>query len=382
MKEQILEFLSRIFKLIFGRIIIFEDVNGFNGNSGAVYNYMINDSRFNKYNFVWLVKELTPYNTIKRERTRTFLFTSNNLYKKICRFSADYIIFDNIKIKKKRKNQVSIFLTHGCPPFKNVRGIIDINSIVDFVLCPSYRIKDLICYQYSVDEVKLFYNGLPRNDYLFKPDARISEKYGFDKYSKVIIWMPTFRKHKYVIDRVDSSAEFPYGIPLIKNCDDVSRLSKLLKDRNMLLIIKSHPISSEDFTPFPKCDNIITLNDMELLNNDINYYSMLGMTDALITDYSSVLFDYLMINKPVCFTIDDIDEYNFGFAFDNPLDYMPGDKVKDLDGLCDFFVNLSNGIDKYEKERIKLRDQTQDFVDDKNTERFINRFFNKEFIWR
>ena len=53
---------------------------------------------------------------------------------------------------------------------------------------------------------------------------------------------------------------------------------------------------------------------------------MLGSSDALITDYSSVYFDYLLLDKPIGFTVDDMELYikDRGFIFNNPEEYMPG----------------------------------------------------------
>ena len=54
-------------------------------------------------------------------------------------------------------------------------------------------------------------------------------------------------------------------------------------------------------------------------------YVLLRNADALITDYSSAYFDYMLLNRPIAFTVEDIEEYRKkrGFVFDNPFEYMP-----------------------------------------------------------
>ena len=54
-------------------------------------------------------------------------------------------------------------------------------------------------------------------------------------------------------------------------------------------------------------------------------YTLLRNADGLITDYSSVYFDYMLLDRPIAFAIDDIKEYGDkrGFIFETPEDYMP-----------------------------------------------------------
>ena len=79
-----------------------------------------------------------------------------------------------------------------------------------------------------------------------------------------------------------------------------------------------------------------------------------------------------MLDRPIGFLLGDMDKYNRGFNMENPLDYMPGTKIYDIDQLFDFIVNMDNEKIKYEKERKKMCDLTFKYQDDKNSERLWN----------
>ena len=87
-------------------------------------------------------------------------------------------------------------------------------------------------------------------------------------------------------------------------------------------------------------------------------YSLVGQSDALITDYSSIYFDYLLTQKPIGFVIDDIDSYSDkrGFVVENPEDYMAGEKIKDVSGLKQFIDGILDGKDLWKEKRAEIND--------------------------
>jgi len=129
---------------------------------------------------------------------------------------------------------------------------------------------------------------------------------------------------------------------------------------------------SEKFN-YSSHSNIMCLTNPELEEKGIHFYSLLKQTDALITDYSSVFFDYLLLDKPLAFTIDDIDSYsgNRGFVFENPLDYMPGEKIKNSEEFFSFIDNCVNGLDEFKSQRLDINDKVNYYKDNKNCERII-----------
>lgn len=359
-------------RIIYGNnIILMESQNGFDGNSGAIYNYMINNEKYKKYKFVWFVREKKKCHETKNKRTWIFEFKEKSIKKEILHNIGSIILYDDIPIGRKNDKQKIIYLTHGMPTVKNVKGIINVPKYVDKVLCSSEEMLETMSYQFSIDKEKMFVCGTPRNDYLFKNDENINLFFDSSKYSKIILWMPTFRKSA-TEERNDSKKEFKLGIPLIESEKDLKKINEYLSNLNILLIIKTHPVQDTSIIKLKSMSNIIFATQDMIQKYNINLYSLIGMTDALLTDYSSVSFDYLLIDRPIGFIIDDINEYKLGFAFENIYEMMPGEKIGKLEDLYMFIDDLSNKKDDYKKERKKILKITNKYKDDKNTERVVN----------
>ena len=92
---------------------------------------------------------------------------------------------------------------------------------------------------------------------------------------------------------------------------------------------------------------IVTNSQMQAAECDL--YALLGQADALITDYSSVYFDYLLLNRPIGFTVDDIQEYmaNRGFVVEDPYPLMPGRFLNTPEEFREFLKDTLEGSDPF-----------------------------------
>ena len=80
----------------------------------------------------------------------------------------------------------------------------------------------------------------------------------------------------------------------------------------------------------------------------------ISQTDALITDYSGIAFEFMLLNRPIGYVVSDMQMYTRGFAVNNPLDYMPGNKIRHLDDMLIYIKDVAESIDRYKAERTKL----------------------------
>ena len=110
--------------------------------------------------------------------------------------------------------------------------------------------------------------------------------------------------------------------------------------------------------------------------NKLQLYEVIGKSDALLTDYSSVLFDYLLTGKPQGFIVDDIDTYSKsrGFLVENIEDYLPGRLIKSIKELCDFLNDIVAGSDNYLIAREKLKQKIFDNPDGLSCQRICEYF--------
>ncbi len=354
-------------------IILFESLGDLDSNSGAFFEYMIENGLNEKYKMYWLVREPEKFKNVKIKNVGFMKIYHYNIIDLLRIYTAKYLIWDAKEIAKVRNDQKSIYLTHGGPDLKNCRGITNPSKQVDFVLCPSEQVIDKCCYQYSLTAEKMIIFGHPRNDLLFFQSDEIKKLVNERIFKNILIWMPTFRKFKFS-DRNDSDKVFKLGIPLINDEREFAELNNFLEVKNTLLIIKIHPGQDLSNIPMINHSNILILTNEKLREMNIKLYSLIGETDALITDYSSVAFDYLLLDKPLGYIIDDINEYKLGFTRDNPLDFMPGKKIKTLKEFKDFIGDIDQGYDIYGEEREKMRNFANKYQDNQNCRRLLEYF--------
>ena len=101
----------------------------------------------------------------------------------------------------------------------------------------------------------------------------------------------------------------------------------------------------------------------------IDNYRLMKDMDALISDYSSAAYDYLHLNRPIAYTMDDAEDYKVGFLVENPKDYMAGTIIYNYEDLYSFIADVSNDIDDYKEKRKELSDKIWEFHDGKSCER-------------
>lgn len=363
-------------KLLFGILknshlknyIIMESRPNFSDNTKRIFDYLIEKNINENYKIIWIMFNDNEISGIEIPNVR-LVKNSNKLLKLYYIMHAKYIINCNRDIPKINKKTIAINLWHGTllKSLANLKLITD--EYIDYCLCPSEFYKDIYERELHISKDKLVIMNNPRNDYLFSERCNLEEFFG-KKYSKYIIWMPTFRQAK---GRSDSDYNFNKGIPILQTEDDIKRINCFLKENNTLLVIKPHFAQDMSVFKVTELSNVKIVHSNDLIKSQIELYEFIGRFDALITDYSSVYFDFLVKNKPIGFTIDDMENYanNKGFVFDNVTDYMPGMKISNINQMEIFIENLKNNIDEYEKERIRICNLVNTYKDNKNAERVV-----------
>ena len=351
-------------------IILFESINDFDGSSLEVYNFLRKNGYDKKYKLIWSVKNPESRKN-KNYNSIAYLAKSfKNLYYEN---KARYVFFEDLPpVARRKTEQTVIYLSHGSPFLKNCKGNIVLQDKCDYSICTNDDTKDFISYQLTIDKDKLFVCGLPRNDVLFKKHNELS-KLTQTHFEKVILWLPTFRKLE---GRIDSQKEYFLDIPAINSADDLCKLNEFAKIHKTLLIIKFHPRAAVDKIP-KHYSNIIILSDKEKKALGVETYPLLTQIDALISDYSSIAFDYLLLDRPIGFVTEDMKDYTLGFALPDIENYMPGEKINSFDDLCSFIKDVASDKDEYSAERKRVCDWANKYRDSNNAKRVAERFIEK-----
>ena len=216
----------------------------------------------------------------------------------------------------------------------------------------------------KLDQVVLC--GQPRNDVLFKKNKKPEF---LNEDEKLILWTPTYRKANS-INRNDGHLKNIIPIFMQK---DYKSLNDVLNKNKIKLLIKMHPAEDVDNCDLLEMSNMYILSHNEFLNQGYGVYSILSNADAVISDYSSIYLDYLLLDRPVAFVLEDIEQYgsNRGFTSENPLDLMPGDKIYNKEEFYAFIYDIANGVDNYKEERKRVNDLVNYYKDGNNCKRAL-----------
>jgi CDP-ribitol ribitolphosphotransferase len=188
---------------------------------------------------------------------------------------------------------------------------IKIHSNYSKVYVSSANVIPIYAEAFNMDPTKIIPLGVPRTDYFFELDSHEKLKKTFYyKYPmllkrKLILYAPTFR-----------------GKSHDQNSIHVSLDIKLLKDilgEGYALLTHFHPYTQKDVC-------IDYLNDFVFpMNGKFSIEELMVISDVLVTDYSSIVFDFSLLAKPIAFFADDLKSYqeDRGFYFDY-MDFIPG----------------------------------------------------------
>jgi CDP-glycerol glycerophosphotransferase (TagB/SpsB family) len=319
-----------------------------------------------------LTDNLVQLNKLKSEGFNVQILDSCRAMWKIA--SAKTVIQDQGNftepLKALSSEQITIQMWHGVPLKRmNRMG----NITYDAMISTSDYVNDTSLADVIVSR-KYFNYGYPRNDLLLTEhdsedlvlcDMELYDlaKSHFAKGSKVIVYMPTHRESATSIGSTP-----PPLIPL-----NFESLDSSLKKLDTRLIVKLHPFVKQfqDMHMPKKGYENIHFHSAE---GDI--YPLLKYTDILITDYSSIYFDFLLLDRPIIFFSYDYEEYSTnmnGFVYDYES-FAPGPKVKTEKELVAEIEKQANGEDKHRTERKFVRDKFYTHQDAKSSSRICEKF--------
>lgn len=350
--------------------IIIRSHTDFDSNGGAFYNYLIEEGYNDKYKIVWLLGNPKPMDLKLPSNVEAYYSKRPDIRMAYAHGTAKYMLYDDAAIKRVRGDQIVGYLTHGTFSLKAPKGKINASRDLNFILTASEFAApiaaDIMDFPYPNDIQIIL--GYPLHDVLYTSQKGDLDKItGGYEYTKVILWMPTFRKH--LSDRNDSSVDLPLGVPVLRDKNACIRLNNILKEENTLLIAKIHPMQDLSMVKLQNLSNITVLDINAVKRMGIDTYRLMKDVDALISDYSSSAYDFLHLNRPIGFTMDDVKEYKLGLVFDDPFDYMPGQIIYNEDDFMEFVKNVVSGRDSFVSKRKKVFDLIFKYHDGESSKR-------------
>lgn len=271
--------------------------------------------------------------------------------RKFCKVlaTAKYIISD-VSLPTyyiKQEGQIYLNTWHGTPLKGLGRSIMDNpNSIgnvqrnflmSDYLLYPNKYTFEVMRRDYMIGPFfkgQYILGGYPRNAVLFdnKKAAKLKKKLGF-KGKKIIVYMPTWRS-------TEKDEQIAYHSNMLEHI--LKTLDKGV-DKDTVVIAKLHHLAKGSLN-FDEFKNVIAFPD------DYETYEVLAMADCLITDYSSVLFDFAVTGRKVILHAYDREEYQNTRSMYMNIEQLPFIITEDTEELVKA-VNNPNFKDYTEEIR-------------------------------
>ena len=318
---------------------------GYSCNPKYIHQELLQDERFKGFNFIWALKdtsqEIEGVTIIKYRSLQYFYYLAKSK-----------IWISNCKLPSyclKKRKQVYIQTWHGTPlkrlaydinidekqtfyrskmsKQEMVKSYDDDSKQYNYLISPNSFTSEKYqsCFKVSSDKIKEF--GYPRNDFLvnLKQDQieQLKVKLGLPSDKKIILYAPTWRDNSF------NHKGYTFNL----QCDFKKWQHYLEKD--YVVIFKPHYLISNKF------DNEQFKDFLYLFDANIDINELYAVSDLLITDYSSVFFDYSILDRPILFYMYDLDDYRDnlrGFYLDIDKD-LPGQVVKHEEDLFKIIIN-------------------------------------------
>jgi CDP-glycerol glycerophosphotransferase len=365
--------------------VIFESFRstGYVDSPKAIYEYMLNSSEYKDYTFIWSFREPHKYKHLKSKRTKLVRHESHAYYTAFAR--AQYWVVNGwipLKIKK-YSGQTALQCWHGTP-LKRLRydivGTADTNhrragiakndedvKRFDYFISPSKFASKAFTTSFNLKNLGmediLIETGYPRNDFLAtlkKSQIKsLKAKLMLPSDKKILLYAPTWRD-----DQKQEGKGFIYQPPI-----NFEYLKQRLENEYIILF-RAHNLISNSFD-FDRLGGFV--RDVSKVD-DIN--ELYAVSDVLMTDYSSVFFDYGNLQRPMIFYMYDIEHYTQGLrGFYLDLRDLPGDVVKTKEEVADILSRLPAYAKKYNIKLRKFHDTFNPLDDGSATARVVTEVF-------
>ena len=371
---------------IVSHTILFESRDGqsFTDNPYAMYKQMIRDDRFADYTFYWVHKKEYDLEELKRNFTpeevmhASFVERNSEEYGRLlatCEYVVTNSTFQSFYIKKDGQTYINTW--HGTPlktmgfdipnnPFAS-QNVLRNFLMADYILSPNEHTSHIFMDSYKLKGLhpgQVVESGYPRIDLtLNTPREEVLLKLRLagieiDDKKPIVMYTPTWKgtaigNPTMNIDQLITEIDF-----LQKSCED---------EYNVL--IKVHPYVYDK------------VKDLHILQGHLipDYYDaneMMAAADVLITDYSSIFFDYLVTDRPIIFYAWDKDLYDDERGMYIAEDELPGPVISTIFEVIDTLKHVTDIQPLYKEKYNKMKEKMVCYDNGMATNRYLDYIFD------
>lgn len=343
-------------------------------NPYAIYQAIVDRQEFRDFIHIWIVADdaKLPFDFIQRPNTLLIKRQSSAYYRYIA--TAEYLI-NNVTFPFyfiRREGQRYLNTWHGTPLKglgKNMPGEFMVHGNVSrnflqatHLLSPNIHTSNTMMESYDVAGIfngKLAETGYPRIDSTINSTAdeksKLKKYLGLKEDSPVVLYAPTWRGGQ---GKIETDIE--------RILQDIQALS----GKNYQLVFRGHHFIEKSLESVGM--------PVVLAGQEIDANRLLAIVDVLITDYSSIFFDFLPTKRPIIYYAYDLEEYSVTRGLYFSLDTMPGSLCQSINEVLEAVQNNIENPDVYEidKKYEVAQKLYAKFEDGKSTQRAIDFFFN------
>ena len=353
-------------------VVIFSGYNGlkYNFNSKYLFEYFLTKSDYKSY---FIINDDSLREHLNSTIGNFFITTKKQQDLKLIFTAFTWITSGGlpIRIPYVNRNRVVVNLWHGIP-FKGIGVANGENSVIqnilirfiyskyDLISATSELFQQIMTRSFAVKQNQVKILGQAWNDQLWKLNNRmkiLQSLYGPDlpTVDKVFLYAPTWRnKHKTTF--------FPFAD------FSLNRLEDFLEKHKMIICLRTHQLDINNATNYTACKRILLLNEDKVAD----IMAILNIFDGLISDYSGIILDFLLLDRPIILLPYDESEYiserNVNFDFEL-FEFI--NSPKDMNCFLNLLLEVTNNFSVPNKQR-RFKDVVHYYTDNRSCERHYN----------
>lgn len=252
------------------------------------------------------------------------------------------------------------------------RSLERLRKTVGIMVSTSITARTILAACYHVPGDRIPITGLPRTDELFvdRRQEVIEKFFPSTDIKKVFMYMPT---HRY--NEEGGLIEGKSFVDELIRSEALETLCRLLEELRAGIIVKLHPFEQEKAASLRES---LSGSRLIIANNDdfgeLSLYQVLSAVDCLVSDYSSVVFEYFCLDRPVIFASPDVEEYTQARGLPmGPYDeWAAGPKVASVEEFFRELRKVAEGGDEWKEARMRVRRILVEHCDGEASERVWN----------
>ncbi|GAB5053867.1 bifunctional glycosyltransferase family 2 protein/CDP-glycerol:glycerophosphate glycerophosphotransferase [Pediococcus parvulus] len=363
-------------------VVIYESFLGRNISDSPKYIYQFLKNNYpGKFKHVWIINP--EFTDLPKQRANTIFVKRFGIRYMYYLAVSKYQVINMRQPKWFQKREGTKFLAtwHGTP-LKHL--VFDMDNVAsanplykkifyhqsrqwDYLISPNQYSSDIFEHAFMYPKKQMLPTGYPRNDILNAPDKldkakAIKTKLGIPQNKKVILYAPTWRDDDYF-----DVGKYKFTLKL-----DIGKLRASLSDE-YVLILRTHYFIA---------NRLDTSEFGDFVFNESTYDDIAELyliSDVLITDYSSVFFDYAILKRPILFYVYDYEQYADvlrGFYLDMNKD-LPGPLLKTSADVLNAIKNIDSVQKEFSNRYHTFSSRFNAWEDGHATERVVNTVFSE-----